>query len=432
MLEEGFMNLIYRSRIYLIIIGLFFSSNQMQSQDYYHDNMVYVDYIKTVQFTLAGLQTSLPIVDLGSRGRLQLSFDDLEGGYKRYTYHLVHCDMNWYPTPDFAEIEYLEGFNGQDIEDYSYSTNGYSDYTNYRLLLPNDDLQWIVSGNYLLVIYVDDLEIPVITRRFVVAENRISIMYDVIKPRNVEKLNTHHELKLSVSYKNFRISQPRQELFATVIQNGNWYRGVYTLSGIFERGQSLIFDQYDNISFSALKEFRKFDIRPLNYRTEFVHKIEQNDIETRVILDTEKKRVYRNFLGEIDANGFFVIDNERYNDSEVSSEYCRVFYSLVSEYEHDRDLYIVGSFSDWQAKDEFKLEYDPLDGVYKGSAYFKQGYYDYLFALLNEDGSLDYESIEGSWYESENDYQIIIYYSEFGSFYDRVLAVRNINSNNQF
>ena len=78
MLEEGFMNLIYRSRIYLIIIGLFFSSNQMQSQDYYYDNMVYVDYIKTVQFTLAGLQTSLPIVDLGSRGRLQLSFDDLE------------------------------------------------------------------------------------------------------------------------------------------------------------------------------------------------------------------------------------------------------------------------------------------------------------------------------------------------------------------
>ena len=73
-----------------------------------------------------------------------------------------------------------------------------------------------------------------------------------------------------------------------------------------------------------------------------------------------------------------------------------------------------------------------MDGVYKGSAYFKQGYYDYLFALLNEDGSLDYESIEGSWYESENDYQIIIYYSEFGSFYDRVLAVRNINSNNQF
>ena len=426
------MEFFVKMKRYLSIALCLFIVEALSSQDYVFDNMVYVDYIKTVQLRHASLQTSLPIIDLGSGGRLFLSFDDLEGGYKRYTYSLVHCDMNWRPTPNFQEIEYLDGFNGQDIEEYSYSTNGYSDYTNYSLVLPNDDLRWIVSGNYLLIIYDEDYDIPVITRRFVVAENRINIAYNVIKPRNVEKLNTHQELKLSVSYKNFRISQPRFELFATILQNGNWNRGIYNLPGIFERGETLIFDQFDNISFPALKEFRNFDIRPLSYRTEFVNKIVQNNVETQVLLDVHKKRKYKNFLGEIDANGFFVIDNERYSNPEVSSEYCRVRFSLESENEYDRNLYMVGAFSDWQAKEEFRLDYDPLNLIYTGEAYFKQGYYDYLFALKNEDGTLDFESIEGSWYESENDYQIIIYYREFGSFYDRVLAVRNINSNNQF
>jgi hypothetical protein len=340
--------------------------------------------------------------------------------------------MNWNPSYDFAEIEYLDGFNGQDIEEYSYSTNGYSDYTNYKLILPNNDLAWTVSGNYLLVIYDNDLEIPVISRRFVVAENKITIAHEVIKPRNVEKINSHHELKLSVSYKNFRISQPRMELFATVLRNGDWNTAVRNIPGLYERGQSLIFDRFDNICFPALKEFRNFDIRALSYRSEFVQTIDQNDNETVVRLDVNKKRTNRNFLGEIDANGFFVIHNERYSSPEVSSEYCKVQYALLSDFEYDRDLYIVGGFSDWQPKEEFRLDYDYVNNIYTGEAYFKQGYYDYLFALKNEDGSLDYESIEGSWYETENDYQIIIYYREFGSFYDRVIAVRNLNSNKQF
>ena len=62
----------------------------------------------------------------------------------------------------------------------------------------------------------------------------------------------------------------------------------------------------------------------------------------------------------------------------------------------------------------------------------KSSYYDYMYALLNEDGSLDFETVEGSWFETENDYQILIYYREFGSFYDRIIAVQNINSNRQF
>jgi hypothetical protein len=401
------------------------------AQNIVYDNAVYVNHIKSVKLTHAGLETSYPIIDLGTRyqGRLELSFDDLEGGYKRYTYKIIHCDKDWFPSLGLNEIEYLEGFNNEEIEEYAYSSNGYSEYTNYRLIIPNDNIRWTLSGNYLLVVTDDDIQVPVITRRFMVTENLVNIGFELIKPRDVRKFDTHQEIKMTVSYKNFKINQPRIELYATVLQNGNWNSAKTNLTATYERGESIIFDQYDYISFPALKEFRNFDIRPLGYTTEFVTSIDQDETETTVLIDLNKKRTTRNFVHELDANGFFIIDNDRYPDPHVSSEYCKVIFNLQSAYKYDEELYIIGAFSDWQAKEEYRLEYDALKNLYLGQAYFKQGYYDYMFALQNENGLLDVEAVEGSWFETENDYQILIYFREFGSFYDRIISVKNFNSN---
>lgn len=414
---------------FLIVFFIFFI-NKSEAQDLIYDNNVYVDYIKTVQLTLAGAQTTFPVVNLESDrdGILQLSFDDIEGGFKRYIYKLIHCDKDWNPS-SLQEIEYIDGFNDEEIEDYDFSSNGYSDYTHYRLGLPNDDVDWLISGNYLLVVSDMEMQVPVLSRRFIVYEDVITINEQLIKPRDVLKINSHHEMKIELSYRNIRIDQPKLELYTTVLQNDNWNSAIYNLVGTFERGQSLILDQYDYISFPALKEFRSFDIRPLSYTTEYVTSIDQDEIETTVLLDLNKIRSERNSIFEADANGKFVIDNTRFREPNISSEYCKVIFNLESYKKYERDLYIVGEFSDWQAREEYKLEYDPTNNLYLGQAYFKQGYYNYMFALLNEDGSLDISSLEGSWYETENDYLVIVYFREFLGLYDRIFAVKKFNNN---
>ncbi|MBT8233060.1 MAG: DUF5103 domain-containing protein [Saprospiraceae bacterium] len=417
--------------ICLSIIGAF--GNYIVGQDLIYDNVVYVDYLKTVKLSNTGNQLSFPTVDLASTSKaiLHLKFDDMEGGFKPYTYKIIHCDKDWYPS-DLQEIEYMDGFNNEEIENFEYSTNGYSDYTNYNLYLPNDELTWTISGNYLLVITDQDLQVPVITRRFIVSESVINIGHQSIKPRNVRNINTHQEFKLNISYENFDINQPQIELFTTMMQNDNWNSAKTNLVPTYERGQSIILDQYDYISFPALKEFRSFDIRPLSYTTEFVRSIDQDEFETTVLLDSTSIRAQRNSVHELDANGYFIIDNERYRNPEVSSEYCNVIYNLFSNKKFEEDLYIVGAFSDWQAKEEYKMYYDEEIKAYLGQAYFKQGYYNYMFALLDkETGNLDIDKVEGSWYETENDYFIIVYYREFGSLFDRILAVKKFNSNQQ-
>ena len=429
--SEMHVYVIAMSRFFLLLLMTLSLNLSAQFEDIIFDNYIYADYIKSVTFTHRGLQTSMPVIDFNSRyqGSLQLGFDDLEGGFKTYLYRIIHCDKDWYPS-ELEEIEYLDGFNYEEIDNFGYSANAYSEYTHYDLYLPNDDLMWTISGNYLLVIYDEEYEVPVLSRRFMVAENQVNIGYNIMKPKNVMKLNTHQEIELTINHKNIYVSRPRTELFVTVVQNGNWNSALTNLQGTYERGDIVYFDLYDFIVFPALKEFRNFDIRSLNYTTEFVNAIDRDKDVSTVLLDLNKKRYTRNFLSEIDANGFFVLDNFDYGDGTVTSEYANVIFTLESEKQYDEDLYIIGAFSDWQARKEYKLDYDPTRSLYIGEAFFKQGYYDYMFALQDkETGYLDMETIEGSWYETENDYMVLVYFREFGSFYDRLIGVQNFNSN---
>jgi len=390
-----------------------------------------MDYLKSVKLSHAGIQASLPIIDLQSRfsGQLLLSFDDIEGGFKEMTYRIIHCDKDWYPS-DLDEIEYLDGFNGEEINEYAYSINGYSDYTHYELSLPNDDVRWTISGNYLLVIYDQDLDVPILTRRFRVAENQVSIIAQVTRPRKVQDSKTHQDLNLIINHKDFRINQPREELYVSIFQNGNPNSAIHNLYGTYERGDQLHFDQIGMISFPALKEFRSFDIRPISYTSEFVNSIDQGEEETLVLLDPCEKRSSRNFLSQFDLNGYFIIDNfDSRSEPETSSEYCKVIFNLKSETAFEKDIYIIGEFSDWQANEEYKLEFDNERKIYLGEAYFKQGYYDYMFAMKRDDGFLDIDLIEGSFNETENDYQILVYYREYGARFDRLVGVTTVNSN---
>ncbi len=417
-------------RIVIFTLSLVFCGYLQAQQTVLYENKVYEPNIKSVVFAHRALSTSLPIIDLNSSrsSRLRLTFDDIDGEYRSFLYSVIHCDKDWQPSA-LDEIEYLDGFNGEEIDNFSFSANGYSEYTNYQLELPNDDLRWIISGNYVLIITDEETGDPVLTRRFMVAENNVRIMPSIIKPTNVTKINTHQEMNIKLDYEGMRISRPLEELTVSIVQNGNWNSALNNVRGTFVLGDQLIFDQFDQITFPALKEFRNFDIRTLQYATEFVNAIERNETETNVLLDLCKRRYDRNFLYEIDANGFFVLDNKDYNDGHVTSEYCNVIFPLESYKKYEEDVYIVGAFSDWQAKEEYRMEYDASRQLYLLEAPFKQGFYDYMYALKTEDGQLDIDAIEGSYYETENYYHILVYYRGYTEEYDRLVGVTSFNSN---
>ena len=387
------------------------------------ENTIAVDYISSVEFGHPSVDLTLPIVDLNSGGQLRLDFDDLEGGYKTYLYRIIHCDRNWYPTETLDEIQYIDGFNDEEVPGFSYSTNAYSDYTHYDVSIPNDDITWLLSGNYALIIYEEDMEVPVLIRKFIVAESMVSSMAEIIRPRKTSKSHSHQELSLVLNLEKAKVMRPLQEIEVTVMQNGNWHTAQSGIKGTYIKQDNLHFDLYDLISFPAIKEFRNFDIRNLGAQSLNVHSIERNDTESKVLLQLGLRRTEKYYLNELDANGQFVIDNVDYPEPDVSSEYANVIFSVLSQHELDEDVYVFGAFSDWKPMESYRMTYDKERQLYHVTAPFKQGYYDYLFGTLNAEGDLDTSHFEGNWYETENEYQIIVYFKEFGSEYDRVLGI---------
>lgn len=391
-----------------------------------YDNHIYKDYIQTVEFSHNNVPLSLPIVDLNSPGVLKLEFDDREGSYLTYLYRIIHCDKDWNPT-DLDEIEYLDGFNNEEIDDFANSQNPYSEYTHYELRLPNDDLNWTLSGNYLLVIFEDETEDLILTRRFVVTENAANIAARITKPQNVSKIRTNQDLEVSIDISNVRMANPLTDVYLTVMQNGNWNSSYTNVNPTYQNAGSIFFDEYEILTFPALKEFRNFDIRNLRFRGDYVNFIERDEDETRVLLDLGKIRNKTYFDNEPDANGGFIIANEDFGGGDVSGEYASVIFTLESPW-LEEDVFVVGSFNDWRPNEKYRMEYDYDRNLYYKTIPFKQGYYDYMYAVMAEDGKLNINEVEGSWFETENDYLIIAYYRDIGSEYDRVLDVLKITS----
>lgn len=482
------------------------------SQD---EDLVYYDYIydsnlKSVKFHVKGYETSMPIIELKGPSTLVLNFDDLSGDTRDFVYSVQHCDANWNPSRNITEFDYLDGFTEGQIRDYDYSFKVHSSYTHYMLTLPNRDMDFKLSGNYLLKIYDDEDEKHlVLTRRFMIVENLVNVYGKAVRPARVEKITTSQEIDFTVSHESFEIRNPQQELSAVVIQNGRWDNAYAGLKPLFSRKGQELFDYQDKIVFPAGKEFRYIDVRGIRYPDPRILSIGKDpDGKYVSILEKDVKRGSMPYFEWRDINGSFVIENtdeqgranytragrlpastfitqlrteeerdfqtrlanatttqertaiyaerqrllnqrqteenererELYGENDsgtkihnLESEYMDVTLQLSSVGEMpDQDVYIFGGLTDWQIKPEFKMTFNPATNAYVAKLTLKQGYYEYLYAVLpNGKTELDFDETEGNWHETDNYYTILVYYRPFGGRYDQIIGASSFSSRDQ-
>lgn len=401
------------------------------------NNHIYQENIRSVTFRLGDLFLSLPIVNIDSDLPLVLEFDDLDGDVKDYTYTFIHCDQYWKPS-NLSQLDYLEGYSDDRIDRYSYSFKTLKSYTHYELPLPSENMRWTISGNYLLIVYEDEGDKqPVITRRFVVVDPLdIDIQGQLVRPAVVSKSRTSHELDFLVDYKKVPIRSPRQEVRATVLQNGRWDNALIGIPPNFIRSNTIVFDYQDKIVFPAGKEYRFADLRSFRQFGPNIGEIELSDEFYEVYLLPEILRTSQSFFTRRDANGQFVIETEDQNNWNLSSEYAYVrFFLKTPEPFYDDEVYLYGAFTDWQLRPEFRMEYNNAINAYVGMVLLKQGYYEYEYVTVPRDLKTDKpivpsrEKTEGNWYETENEYTVLIYYHPFGSRYDQVIGTYTFSSN---
>ncbi len=395
----------------------------------YHD-YIYKKSIKTVQLISPDFELSQPFIHLNTNESLLLAFDDISGDFQDYSYTFIHCNANWEPS-DMMSSEFIDGFADNSITDYSYSNNTLQKYIHYKTIFPNNSTRFIKSGNYLLKVYQDgDPEDIVITKRFMISDNKISITGSVNSASITTDRNYKQEIDFIIDYQGYSINNPYSDLKVYLQKNNQWTNMKSGLKPVYVRDQQLVYDYDEENVFYGGNEFRNFDIKSIRYNSPRVASIKRHDDGFHVSLFADEKRTFKQYFNQPDINGNFIIKNEDgRTTSETDGEYC--FVSFYLPYEHlitEGKVYVFGAFNGWNCTEENKMRYNIDRMGYEAKIYLKQGYYNYEYVLNNDKNEVNEVEIEGSHSETENDYSILVYHRFPGTFYDQLIGVKRLNS----
>lgn len=409
---------------------------QPPNQDYYEKNFlkfedfVYQNNIKTVLFGRQNWEFSNPVLEFNSLEKLVLRFDDMDADFKQYAYTIIHCNALWQPS-DLMKHEYIEGFYEDRINNYKFSRNTRVPYTHYHLEFPNENMKPLLPGNYLLKIFVEgDPETPVITKRFMIFQRKVTIDGYVKQAINLEHRRTHQEIDFTLITNNYRVTNPYRDITVVLTKNGRWDNAIYDLQPRLVQGNQLIYDYEDENIFPGGNEYRNFDIKSLRYRSMFVDQINSVPGGWNVYLRPDPSRQFLQYTFLNDINGRFLVATEDFQNDYLESDYARIHFTLPREKPlTNGNIYVLGELSLWNFKENNRMAYNYQDRQYELTMLLKQGFYDYVYAFL-EDGSnqADITLFEGSHSETENDYAIWVYHREPGEIFDRLVGVSFLNS----
>ncbi|MCR4877998.1 MAG: DUF5103 domain-containing protein [Bacteroidales bacterium] len=405
-----------------LILSCAFVSNAQQ-YDIQLDNVIYVDGIASVQLISGDDQLSEPVAVLGDK--FHISFDDLNLEIRHLKYTFIHCTHDWQPS-QLNPIEYIDGFMEEDITQYDHSFNTIEPYMHYQADFPNENISITKSGNYVLFVYDDSPDNPILTRRFMVLEPvPAKISCDVHAAVDVNNRFSHQDVDFTVFTGGYNIRNPQQTVRATIQQNGRWDNAKFGLvyrSGV---GQELHFDYIDGRnSFPGSSEFRTFDISTLRSNADRVVGISFVNHHTHVYVLQDDARPYVAYESRGHIHGRCYYRNRDLNN-DYSEDYVFTHFTLKSSFPFtDGDVYVFGELTDWQLLDDAKLHYNKEFDFWETELLLKQGVYNYQYVYVprGTNDLIDATYVEGSHYQTNNIYYIYVYYQEEGSSYDRLIG----------
>ncbi len=423
----------------LVISGFFALSHTLKAQyvidEYYSEKeLVYEDHIyqagiRSVQFHPTTNTLGFPAIPLNGGQQLYLSFDDLYEDFMNVSYTIEHCNADWTPSGLLPQ-EYIQNMQDAYLQNYEYSLNTFVPYTNYHMVFPSNGLRILKSGNYLLKLYLnDDPNDLLITRRFLVYEEMVNVAGQVKRPITVDLMRTHQEIDFSILHANYAIQNPFTDLNVVLMQNQRWDNAITNLKPQFMQNSKLVY-QYDRENaLEAANEFRFFDLKDMRTLSQNARKVEVDSVYT-VYLRTDINRSIQNYSVYNDINGNYVVRRLDAENSNTEGDYVYVDFLLEQQpsFSHS-DVYLFGKFTDWKLLPEYRLRYDEERQAYKTRILLKQGYYNFAYATYdNQTQTASFTDVEGNHWETENEYQILVYNREVGQRYDRLIGFNTFSS----
>jgi hypothetical protein len=340
------------------------------------------------------------------------------------------CDYDWKPT-DLSKNEYIQGFDDQRILDYTNSFNTLQLYSHYKLQLPNQFTKFKVSGNYVLKILNEDREV-VFSRKFILYENLTTVPMQVRRGRNTDDLPNKHNLEFSIKSNTITFQDPVKNVHVFVFKNGQIETALKNIKPQFTIGNELVYRYNKETQFWCGNEFLFFDTKDIRVPGNTISYVDFNQTVYNSHLFQNNERANSPYTFFPDVNGNFVTRRLLVENNAIEADYSWVFFTLyTAKMMAKKDIYINGVFNNFAISPENKMEYNPEKGVYEKAIMIKQGFVNYQYIVVDKNGNIDDENaIDGNFYQTENNYTVLVYYRENGQRYDRVVGKGDTNSVN--
>lgn len=379
-------------------------------------------YIKSVQFYGNTSQSQLPVLRLGDP--LNLSFDDIIGDEADYYYTITHHNYDWTPSV-LAKTEYLKGVDDVRIMNYTNSVSTLQLYTHYELQIPNQYTTALLkSGNYLLSVFNNEDEL-IFSRKFMIYDPQVTVGVEILRTRNLEYIEEKQVVNFNVDGGDLILINPENTVKPLIIQNNDLKRAIGPIEPQFSIGNMLQYRYDEETSFFAGNEFFDFDNKDIRAATNRVQYIE--------LLDLYHNYLFRNITRDNtvytynpDLNGNFKINTIQGDEPKVNAEYAWIHFSLDHPQRAlDEEIHVYGNFNNYVIEDATKMQYNPESKRYELPLLLKQGYYNYRYVVVKDGSLLPFNPVDGDFWQTENIYDVLIYYRAPGSRFDELIGRGN-------
>lgn len=386
------------------------------------------DRLHTLQVVVNGDPLLPPVMDLGGGNHLEIGFDEFSHEYHRYIYKVEHCNADWTPSTEIFESDYLNGFNEVQIEDYEKSFNTTVLYTHYALRIPNEYVSLKLSGNYRLTVYNDegDEPVPALVACFCLVEPGVGIGATVSTNTDIDFNKSHQQVDFSVNYGLVNVIDPHRELKTVVMQNRRRDNCVVNPKPNIQAANKIEFTHNRQLIFPAGNEYHKFETLDVHVPTLNIDRMEWFDPYYHATLYPD--RTARNYLYDEDQNGAFIVRNSDGGDAATTCDYVFTHFTLKSPRLPGGEVYLNGEWTYNRLSPECRMTYNREAQAYEATALLKQGYYNYNYLFVHDgDTAGDGGLTDGNFYETENEYIILVYHRPNGGRYDKLVGYRRMN-----
>ncbi len=418
----------YKISIFILVLLIHLES--VAQTDFNTKNQTFDTTFRTIKIhplgTTPEAQIQSEIANIHHQN-LILTFDKLGDDVGNYAVKIYNCRADW-TISDLNANEYLDEYNEFYITEFESSFNTKINFIHFRFPIPTLKM----AGNYVLKVYENGYEDEVIfIKRFCIYAPLMGTGGQSERLTGGSISVHNQEITFSVNYANLDVLNPEEQIKVTIRQNGRWDKSIENLKPTFIKVAQKVLDyNYFNTEnvFRGGNEFRMFDLTSLRQNTLNVRQVIWGNTKNSAILMPEKSRQgkVRHDIFD-DMNGRYYVQNQdNAQDSHTESDYVEVNFSLQSPQVSGRVL-VMGEFTNWELNPRYELIYNALQGSYQATFRLKQGYYNYIYALVSSDYyTADEEYFEGSHFNTENDYEIFVYFRPLGARTDILAGYKKI------